>query len=130
MRVPDISVLRFEALDFDPDSFDHEMHVYIARALILEFGQEEAAERFAQTLKTLTDKLGMPGKYHETITRFYVHAIAERSRLSSGADWESFRTGHPELFDGSLLRSSYSAERLASDEARRFFVLPDRSQVA
>jgi hypothetical protein len=127
---PKITVARFEALDFDPDRFDHESHVYIARELILEFGQEVAAERFARTLKTLTDKLGVPGKYHETITRFYVHAIAERSRLAAGADWESFRTGHPELFDGSLLRSSYSAERLASDEARRFFVLPDKSKVA
>lgn len=130
MTDPGLSLSSFESLEFDPDSFDHEMHVYIARELILDAGQEEAASRFARTLKALTERLGVPGKYHETITRFYVLAIAERCRLSPRADWQTFKTRNPDLLDGSLLRESYNPDRLASDEARRFFVLPDRGRAA
>lgn len=130
MSRPPLTISCFEALAFDPDQFDHETHVYIARELVLDAGQEEAAIRFARTLKALTANLGAPGKYHATITRFYVLSIAERCRHSPGADWDSFKALNPDLFDGSLLRRSYSKDRLASDEARRFFVLPDKGLAA
>ena len=130
MTEPGLSISRFESLEFDPDSFDHEAHVYVARELILDAGQEEAAFRFSRTLRALTEGLGVAGKYHETITRFYVFVIAERCRLTPGADWETFKARNPDLLDGSLLRERYSPDRLASDEARRFFVLPDRGRAA
>ncbi len=130
MTEPALTIADFESLAFDPDGFDHETHVYIARELILEYGQDEAGLRFARALKALTAKLEIPGKYHETITRFYVLAIAERCRLSPGADWKNFKARNRDLFDGSLLRRSYSRHRLASNDARCFFVLPDKSRAA
>ena len=120
----------FEALDFDPDSFDHEAHVFVARELIARYGQDEAGARFSRTLAALTERLGVPGKYHETITWFYVIAIAERLRRAPAADWSAFRTANPDILDGTLLRASYTPERLASAEARRHFLLPDRQQAA
>ncbi len=75
----------FESLAFDPDSFDHEAHVFVARELIARYGQDEAFVRFSRTLRALTRQLGVAGKYHETITRFYVVAIAERVRRAPSA---------------------------------------------
>ncbi len=125
---PDIEA--FEALDFDPDSFDHEAHVFVARELIARYGQEAACARFSRTLRALTERLGVPGKYHETITRFYVIAIAERLRRAPALDWQAFKTANPDILDGSLLRASYTPECLASTEARQHFMLPDRERAA
>lgn len=120
----------FEALDFDPDAFDHAAHVFVARELIARFGEDEAAVRYSRTLAALTQRLGVPEKYHETITRFYILAIAERLRLAPSADWQAFKSANTDIMDGSLLRASYSPERLASPDARRHFLPPDRRRVA
>lgn len=130
MSGPGPGIEAFEALDFDPDAFDHEAHVCVARRLIARFGQEDACVRYSRTLAALTRRLGVPEKYHETITRFYIVAIAERLRQSPEADWEAFKAANPDILDGTLLRASYSPERLASLEARRHFLLPDRRQAA
>ena len=130
MTRPGPGVAAFEALDFDPDSFDHEAHVFVARELVTRYGQEEAGIRFSRTLKGLTDRLGIPDKFHETITRFYIIAIAERLRRSPDAGWQAFKAGNPDLFDGTLLTSSYSPERLGSAEAHRYFLLPDLARAA
>jgi hypothetical protein len=125
---PDIDA--FEALDFDPATFDHEAHVCVARELIVRYGEDEAFARYSRTLAALTQRLGVPEKYHETITRFYILAIAERLRRLPGADWQAFKAANADLLDGTLLMASYSPERLASPEARRHFLLPDRERAA
>lgn len=120
----------FLALDFDPGTFDHEAHVFVARRLIARFGQDEAFVHYSRTLAALTRRLGAAEKYHETITRFYVVAIAERLRREPSADWQAFKAANPDILDGTLLRASYSPARLASAEARRHFLLPDRRRAA
>ena len=120
----------FEALDFDPGAFDHEAHVHVARELISRYGQEEAGVRYRRALLALTRRLGVPEKYHETITRFYILAIAERLRRAPAADWQTFKKANADILDGTLLRASYSPERLASVEARRHFLLPDHQRSA
>ena len=128
MSRPGPGIEAFEALDFDPASFDHEAHVFVARGLIARYGQDEAAVRFERTIAALTRRLGAPEKYHETITRFYVVAIAERLRRAPDTRWQDFKAANPELFDGTLLEASYTPGRLASAEARHHFLLPDRGQ--
>ena len=48
----------------------------------------EAVQHFAAALKRLTSQLGIPGKYHETITWFFMFLIEERRkefiRLATG----------------------------------------------
>ena len=125
---PDIE--SFEALRFDAAAFDHEAHVYVARELVLRYGQDDAATRYCRTLRRLTQQLGVPGKYHETITRFYIITIAERLRRRPADNWEHFRAANPDILDGTVLAASYSPERLAAAEARRHFLLPDRQRAA
>ena len=124
---PGISVAAFERGDIDPERFDHEAHLYAAW-LYLDAFSDEACERFVAALKRLTIKLGVPGMYHDTITRFYMALLAERRQQSPSSDWQAFREANRDLFDRSenVLARYYSAARLASKAARRSFVLPDK----
>jgi hypothetical protein len=91
----------------------------------------DAVARFSAALRRLTIKLGIESKYHETITWFFMILIAERRARGPSDTWQRFRDRNPDLFatKPSIIRRYYSAERLASAEARSRFVLPDRLPV-
>jgi hypothetical protein len=59
----------FESGTVNPESFDHEAHVYIAWKLLEEDALSAATLRFTAALRKLTEKHGIQGKYHETIVR-------------------------------------------------------------
>jgi hypothetical protein len=122
----DLSVDAFERGDVDPDAFDHEAHVHVAWLYLERFPLSEALERFDAALRRLTAKLGVPGKYHATITWFFLLLISERRNEQPGADWRRFRRRNADLLEGGLLERYYHGRTLASGRARRAFVLPDR----
>ena len=131
MTTKNIHTLTIEQLEMgeiDAGSFDHESHVYMGWLYVGEFGATRAIEKFTAALKRLVIKLGVPGKYHDTITWFYLLVIAERRMKSGGDDWTTFRRDNPDLFsrNDNVLSRFYSRELLGSDEARNGFVLPDR----
>ena len=124
---PDLTLDAFEHGTLDPDSFDHAGHIYVAWLYLERYPLLESIRRYTAALRDLTAKLGVPQKYHETITCFFLIVIAERRDRASSADWFAFRRENPDLFDASrLLGRHYSKGRLMSDRARRFFVLPDK----
>jgi hypothetical protein len=121
------TVEAFERGEIDPEAFDHEAHVYLAWLYLERFPLPEALGKFDVALRRLTVKLGVPGKYHATITWFFLLLIAERRNADPGADWNRFRRRNADLVeDGGLLGRYYSRRTLASDRARQSFVLPDR----
>ena len=125
---PAVTIAAFESAHIAADSFDHEAHVYLAWLYLEQFSVFEALQRYVQGLRRLTRQLGVPGKYHETITCFYLLKIAERRDESTG-DWQDFRNRNADLFargDASVLHRCYSRATLESERARRAFVLPDR----
>ena len=124
---PTLSIADFEAGRVDPERFDHEAHVFVGWQYVTRYPLVEAVSRFDGALRRLTRKLGVPGKYHATITWLYLVLIAERSRgLES---WDEFRKRNPDLLGsgGTALDRYYTKDRLFSDIARRQFILPDRS---
>lgn len=124
---PTITLEAFEAGTLDPESFDHEAHTYVGWLYLERFPLLEAIRRYSQILRSLTRKLGVPDKYHETITWFYLVLIAERRETMRGHGWFAFRSENDDLFYGArMLARYYSKERLLSDHARQAFVLPDR----
>lgn len=127
---PAFDVDAFERGRIDPESFDHEAHVYAAWNYLERFAPPEALEKFDAALRRLTVQLGIPGKYHATITWFFLLLIAERRdaecRAEARADWFRFRQRNPDLFEGGLLERYYRRQTLASGRARRSFMLPDR----
>jgi hypothetical protein len=118
----------FEAGTLDPEAFDHEAHVYIAWKLLQENTLSVATHRFTTALQKLTRKLGIEGKYHETISWFYMVLIAERRSQQGRPDWSSFARANPDLLSDAkkLLEHYYSSERLWSSLAKQQFLLPDR----
>ena len=125
--LPGVSVEAFEHGEVDADAFDHEAHVYVAWLYLERFPLPAALEKFDAALRRLTVKLGVPGKYHATITWFFLLLIGERRSVDPGADWRRFRRQNADLIeDGGILGRYYSRQTLASDRARRTFVLPDR----
>lgn len=125
---PDLTIEDLEASRIDAESFNHEGHVFLAWLYLEAYPVTEAIERFSAALKRLTLKLGVPGKYHETITWFFVLLIAERREEPSNLSWAKFKAANDDLFrkDGNVLNRYYSKEALASAEARQNFILPDR----
>jgi len=124
---PAITVDAFENGAIDPEDFDHEAHVYVAWLYLERLPLLEAIAKFDAALRRLTVNLGIPGKYHATITWFFMMLIAERRNKQPGSNWFRFRRDNDDLIsDGRILQRYYDSETLASDRARQSFVLPNR----
>lgn len=122
----DMTIERFESGRIEAEQFDHEAHLYVGWLYVNEFALADAIARFEKALKRLTAKLGVPDKYHATITWLYLMLIAEMS--DKNETWQGFRSRNAELFGDSksMFRRYYSDALLFSDRAREQFVLPDK----
>lgn len=112
-------VRRFESCEYKPEEFVHARHVTVAAWYCLQFGEEAAAERMRAGLHKFTAHHGKSG-YHETITDFWVRAVACHVR-------ELRPTREPvavvneivaSLNDKNLIFRHYSREAIASAEAK------------
>src|SRR5436190_21515514 len=116
----------FEACTIAAGDFHHADHVRLAWIYLREHRLLTAIERFTTSLKRFAAHHGVPGLYHETITWAYLLLIHER--MNGESSFEEFRAANPELFrwKPSVLEGYYKPETLASERARRVFVMPDR----
>ena len=118
----------FESTDLPVEQFSHAAHVRVAWWYLRHSPLPEALGRFSDGLKRFAASKGASGKYHETITVAYMLVIVERLAASPDASWNEFAAAHPDLLVSkpSVLASYYSEMLLASERARRSFVMPDR----
>ena len=125
---PSVSIAALEDGTLDPGAFDHTAHVYAAWLYLDEYPLLDAVARFSAALKRLTLQLGVPDKYHETVTWFFMLLIAERREDVPSSDWFGFCRGNPDLFcrDDNVINRYYSSELLGGERARRSFLLPDK----
>ena len=84
-----LTIERFENGNVAAEEFDHEAHLYVGWLYVTEFELSDAIARFERALKRLTAKLGVPDKYHATITWLYLMLIAETS--DKNENWQRFR---------------------------------------
>jgi hypothetical protein len=120
---------RFEAGKVPEGGFHHQQHVRVAWNYLKVHPLPEALSRFCAGLKRFAAAQGATTLYHETITVSFVLMINERLRRdSTGQTWEAFAAANPDLlsWSPSLLDRYYTRETLASEFARRVFVMPDR----
>jgi hypothetical protein len=82
----------------------------------------ETVLHFSQALRQMAARAGRPEAYHETITIAFLSVIAER--MGDIDAFDAFASANPDLLDKRVLARWYGAEQLASDRARRTFVLP------
>ncbi len=126
---PDLTIADFEAGNIDPEQFNHQGHIYVAWLYIRQYGTLDAITRFDAALRRLTLQLGIPGKYHATITWFFLLLIGERFEERDG--WHSFCGKNADLVtdNKTTLGRYYSEDLLFSKIARERFVLPDKLRI-
>jgi hypothetical protein len=115
----------FEACAVANTDFHHADHIRLAWIYLRTYPLLEAIDRFSTSLKRFAAHHGATGLYHETITWAYLLLIHER--MNGEASFDAFRAAHPDLFTWkpSVLQRYYAPETLASERARRVFVMPD-----
>ncbi|HEY7789944.1 MAG TPA: hypothetical protein VIC33_05500 [Vicinamibacterales bacterium] len=124
-------VRRFETGTLPAGSFHHREHVRLAYCYLVLAAPDEACSRFRAALHGFIARHGVnPAKYHETLTRAWVLAVAHFMAASAGApDFASFIAANGRLLTRDLLLLHYSPAVLGSDEARATFVEPDLAPI-
>ncbi|HEX3108233.1 MAG TPA: hypothetical protein VHU41_03995 [Thermoanaerobaculia bacterium] len=121
----------FEANRLANHEFHHRDHVRMAWTYLREYGFPSGAERFVEALRRFAAANGKPQLYHATITWAYLVTISDRMARHE-SDWETFAAANSDLFTWkpSIIDALYDPETIASEHAKRVFVLPDRSAAA
>ena len=118
---------RFVDTTLPADQFHHPQHVEVAWRFVTKYGMPAALAEFTAAIKRFADAKGAHGLYHETITWAFLLLIAEREAKHPRGDWAAFAAANPDLlvWKPSILERYYSKELLASELARRTFLMPD-----
>ena len=118
---------RFVDTTLPADQFHHRQHVEVAWLFVRRHGMPEALSAFTQAIKRFADAKGATGLYHETITWAFLLLIADRQARHPADTWQQFEAANADLlvWKPSILNRYYSKELLASDLARRTFLMPD-----
>jgi hypothetical protein len=120
---PDLE--RFVRGEMDAASFPHREHVRMAFEMLRRHDFPQAVLLFSNALRVMTARAGKPHAFHQTVTVAFLALIAERMEESGSADFAAFVRAHPEVLEKSALTRWYRPEQLASEIARRTFVLPE-----
>ena len=120
----ELELARFVRGELDPRAFPHREHVRMAFEMLRRHSFVETALHYSQALRAMTEKIGKPEVFHQTLTIAFLSLIAERLHTGDAQDFESFAAANPDLMDKSAVARCYSPERLALDAARRTFILP------
>jgi len=106
--------------------FPHQAHLRMAWIYLRADRWEKGKARIIDGIRHLSVAHGAPQKYHETITVFWArlvkHAIDHAPHIT---DFHAFADTYPMLFDKKLISKHFSAERLASEQARQGWIEPD-----
>jgi hypothetical protein len=107
--------------------FPHREHVRVGWLYLRRDPPLRAIERFSVDLRRFAAAKGKPGLYHETLTLAFLFLIHERMD-EADEGFDGFQARNPDLFrwNPSALDRYYRKETLASERARRKFLLPDR----
>lgn len=119
-------VRRLESCECSPADFGHGQHLAVAAWYIVKFGSSAATEKMRNSLLRYTTFLGRH-RYHETITLFWLRAVELHVREMRGAKdlVEIVNEVFAALGDKSLISHHYSAEKIASAEAKANWTEPD-----
>ena len=120
---PDLE--RFLRGEIAAAGFAHREHVRMAFEMLRRHDFAESALHFSRTLLSMARQAGKPQAFHQTVTIAFLALIAERLEGGECQDFAEFERNNPDLMDKGVLTRWYHPERLASERARRTFVLPE-----
>ena len=117
---------RFEQGQVDLTRFSHREHLRMAYELLRQDEFLDATVRYSRALRLIVGRAGKAEAFNQTVTIAFLALVAERLQGGAWPDFEAFVQAHPELLQKQTLRRWYRDERrLASDAARRNFLMPD-----
>jgi hypothetical protein len=102
--------------------FRHADHLRLAWLWVRRLPLEQAEERVRATIQAFAQRHGVPGLYHETITRAWVRLIATHRETSFG----EFLEENEYRLNRELLWRFWTPEVLGSEVAKGQWVEPDR----
>ncbi|HJR54807.1 MAG TPA: hypothetical protein VJ982_13975 [Gemmatimonadota bacterium] len=106
-------------------SLSHREHVMIAWHYARTRPAPQALVELVQGIQELAVALGKESLYHETLTWAWFSVIRERiERVGVDASWEEFAAAAEDILSGRALEPYYDRAVLASDLARRVFLMP------
>ena len=119
-------VRRLEACECSPADFGHAQHLAVAAWYVLKFGSSAATGKMRESLLRYTTFHGRH-RYHETITQFWLRAVELHVREMRDAEdsVEIVNAVVVALGDKNLISRHYSAEKIASAEAKANWTEPD-----
>jgi hypothetical protein len=123
---PDLD--QFMRGDVDAAAFPHREHVRMGFEMLRRYDYIESVYRFSRILQAMAARAGKPQAFHQTVTVAFLSLIAERASSGEHADFDAFIRANPQLLDRSAITRRYPSEQLASDVARRSFLLPEPAQ--
>ncbi len=109
---------------FRQHAFDHRQHVKFAWRTVRELGATQAETVVANEIRDFAAQHA-PGKYHQTMTSFWVRLVAHTLDVSDTGDSDRHVAQFPILLDKRAAWRHYSDSALMSDGARERFVAPD-----
>lgn len=121
----------FESFVYPPAHFKHREHLRLAYVYLAESDTDTAhAQMRAALLAFLAHHHIDPAKYHETLTRAWIHAVRHfMARAPDTTSFDALAAANPVMLDSKIMLTHYSAERLFSPEARTAFLAPDRDPI-
>jgi hypothetical protein len=105
--------------------FGHREHVELAWSYLEVYPIDEAVDRMTAAIRHVAQSHGASDKYHETITRAWLHFVAVHRQRWGAASFEAFLERNPDLLNRDLVKRFYSRELIFSDAARAVWVDPD-----
>jgi hypothetical protein len=120
---PDLG--RFLRGEIAAASFPHREHVRMAFEMLRRHDFAETVLHFSRALRSMARQAGKPQAFHQTVTIAFLSLIAERLDGGRWEDFGAFARDNPDLLDKGALARWYRPERLASERARRTFLLPE-----
>jgi hypothetical protein len=122
---------RFGEQGLSQREWNHVAHVRVAYLHLTRFEFDEAHLRLRAGIIRLNHRHGleesMARGYFETLTRAWLHLVADARRRSGATHSGQLLERCPELLDRQLTYRYYSKELLASARARAVFIDPDLS---
>jgi hypothetical protein len=116
----------FEACSFHPSEFRHHQHLAVVLWFVANLPYDDACERMKRGIQRLAATYGKTG-YHETITEFWLRMTRAFLLRDEHAESIAVRANQliEEYADKNLILDYYSAELLASEQAKAGWVEPD-----
>lgn len=125
-RCPDLE--RFMRGEMHAAAFPHREHLRMGFEMLRRYDFAETVFHYSRTLRAMAARAGKPQAFHQTVTIAFLSLIAERIDSDDYADFDAFARANPELLDKSTLAHWYPSERLATNAARRTFLLPQSAR--